>query len=107
MASLSFSSRITRWAIFLPMPGAQVRAFSSPVMMDRARLAGVVADRMDNAAFGPTPETEMSWRNRFSSSWVPNPNSSIASSRVFRWVNSLAFSPCFSLDRVWLVVRQA
>ena len=61
------------WAIFFPIPWAQVRAFSSPVMIDRARLAGVLADRMDRAALGPTPETEMSCWNRFSSSWVAKP----------------------------------
>ena len=56
------------WAIFFPIPWAQVRAFSSPVMMDRARLAGVLADRMDRAALGPTPDTEISCWNKFSSS---------------------------------------
>ena len=34
-------SKITRWAIFLPMPWAQVRAFSSPVMMLSAKFAGI------------------------------------------------------------------
>ena len=84
LASLSFSSRMMRWAIFLPMPWATVRAFSSPVMMLRARLAGVLADRMDSAALGPTPDTEVSCWNRFSSSWVAKPNRSTPSWRMLR-----------------------
>lgn len=36
-------------------------------------VSGVLADRMDRAALGPTPETEMSCWNRFSSSWVAKP----------------------------------
>ena len=52
-----------RWAIFLPMPGATVRASSSPVITLMARDSGVAADRMDRAALGPTPDTPMSiWK---------------------------------------------
>ena len=53
-------SRRMRWAIFLPIPWATVRAFSSPVMMAVANPSGVVAERMESAALGPTPETPMS-----------------------------------------------
>lgn len=89
-----------RWAIFFPMPGAAVSAFSSPVTMDRARFWGVVADRTDRAALGPTPETPMSIRKLFSSAWEEKPYSSKMSSRTWRWVYSLARSPFFSWDRV-------
>ena len=40
----------------LPMPGALVSAFSSPVSTANANPAGVLDERMDSAAFGPTPE---------------------------------------------------
>ena len=45
---------------FLPMPWATVRAFSLPVMMAVANPSGVVEERMDSAALGPTPETDSS-----------------------------------------------
>ena len=83
MASLSFSSRMMRWAIFLPMPGAAVRAFSSPITTAMARLAGVLAERMDSAALGPTPETPSSSLKLWSSLWLAKPYSSTASSRTF------------------------
>ena len=68
------------------MPWATVRAFSSPVMMLMARDSGVAADRMESAALGPTPDTEVrSWK-QLSSFSVEKPNSSMASSRTFRWV---------------------
>ena len=45
------------------MPWATMRAFSLPVMMAVASPSGVVAERMDRAALGPTPETAMSiWK---------------------------------------------
>ena len=62
-----------RWAIFFPIPCATVSAFSSPVMMDMASPSGVVADRMDSAAFGPTPETPMSSSKQLRSSSVEKP----------------------------------
>ena len=68
LASLSLSSNITRWAIFFPTPWAAVSAFSSPVMMLRARFSGVEEERIASAALGPTPETEVrSWNSRRSS----------------------------------------
>ena len=42
------------------MPWATVRAFSLPVMMAVASPSGVVEERMDSAALGPTPETDSS-----------------------------------------------
>ena len=69
-------------------------------MMDRAKLAGVLADRMDSAALGPTPETEISCWNSRSSSAVEKPYSSIASSRTLRCVKSFPLSPFFNADRV-------
>ena len=73
LAILSFSSRMIRWAIFLPMPGAAVRLFSSPVTMAMARDSGVEVDRMARAALGPTPETPISSLKLFSSFWVAKP----------------------------------
>ena len=55
------------------MPGATVRAFSSPVMMLIANPSGEVEDRMDRAALGPTPDTPMSSRKQFFSSSVAKP----------------------------------
>ena len=60
MAILSFSSRMMRWAIFLPTPWAAVSIFSSPVMTARVKFWGPPAERMDMAALGPTPLTEVS-----------------------------------------------
>ena len=73
-----------RWAIFLPTPCAAVSAFSSPITTAMANCCGVVADRMDSAALGPTPDTPISSLKLRSSLWLTKPNSSIASSRTFR-----------------------
>ena len=72
-AILSFSSRMIRWAIFLPTPGAAVRLFSSPVTMAMARDSGVAAERMASAALGPTPLTPISSLKLFSSLAVAKP----------------------------------
>ena len=40
----------------LPMPGALVSAFSSPLSTASASPSGVLDERIDSAAFGPTPE---------------------------------------------------
>ena len=55
-----FSSRMIRWAIFLPMPWAAVSIFSSPVITARVKFWGPPADKMEIAALGPTPLTEVS-----------------------------------------------
>ena len=73
-----------RWAIFLPIPGAAVRAFSSPITTAMDSCCGVVDDRMDSAALGPTPDTPMSILKLRSSLWLAKPNISMASSRTFR-----------------------
>ena len=62
-----------RWAIFLPMPGAAVRAFSSPVTMAMAKDSGVPAESTARAALGPTPETPMSSLKVASSFCVAKP----------------------------------
>ena len=70
---LSFSSSITRWAVFLPTPGALLRATASCATMDRIICCGVIAPRIAEATFGPIPETEISKVNRRTSSCVRNP----------------------------------
>ncbi len=62
-----------RWAIFLPMPGAAMSAFSSPVMTAIASPCGVQTERIASAAFGPTPETLMSCLKLPSSPCVAKP----------------------------------
>ena len=47
-------------------------------------MAGELEDRMPSAAFGPTPETDMSCWKSFSSSWLAKPYRSMASSRTLR-----------------------
>ena len=89
-----------RWAIFLPMPGAAVSALASSVTTASASCWGVMADRIASAALGPTPDTLMSSLKLRSSFWSMKPNSSMASSRTFRYVYSLAGAPFFSCDRV-------
>ena len=46
-AILSLSSSITLCAIFLPIPGANVSAFSSPATIAKAMDSGVPAERID------------------------------------------------------------
>ena len=96
-----------RWAIFLPMPGARVRVLTSSVKMASASWEGVVVDKMDRAALGPTPETEVSCKNSRFSSLVPKPYSSMPSSRTDRWVYKVAGFPGWRPLRVKLVVLQA
>ena len=62
-----------RWAIFLPMPGAAMSAFSSPVMTAIASPCGVQTESIASAAFGPTPETPMSCLKLPSSPCVAKP----------------------------------
>ena len=73
LAILSFSSRMIRWASFLPTPGAAVKLFSSPVTMAMARDSGVEVERMARAALGPTPLTAISSLKLFSSFAVAKP----------------------------------
>ena len=61
---LSFSSRTILCAVFAPMPFARVNALLSPDATRKANCSGVTSERMDIAAFGPTPETEISRRKQ-------------------------------------------
>ena len=62
------------------MPGATVRAFSSPERMAMDSASGVCAESMESAALGPTPETPMSRSKLRFSLFEAKPKSSKASS---------------------------
>ena len=68
-----------RWASFIPTPGAFVIVLASPVAMHSESFCGSSSDRIEMAAFGPTPETDVSALKHSSSSFVTKPNRSIAS----------------------------
>ena len=49
-----------RWASFGPTPDALVKALWSPLDAARATFSGVMMDKIDSPALGPTPVTPVS-----------------------------------------------
>ena len=89
------------------MPGERVSVLLSPVVMHRASFDGVISESIDSAAFGPTPEIEVSCLNACNSAVSAKPNRSIASSRTFSCVKRRT-SPLLPIFfSVFIVVRQA
>ena len=60
LPTLSFNSSVMRWASFGPTPAALVNALWSPLDAASAIFSGVMMDKMDSAALGPTPVTPVS-----------------------------------------------
>ena len=104
LASLSFNSRLMRWAVFLPMPGARDSAATSPVRIASRRLDRGILPRICSALRAPIPEIAISRRNISRSSVCRKPYSSIASSRTFRWVYRRHLSPAAGReDKVFML----
>ena len=72
-ANLSFNSRTSRSADFLPMPGNFVNCCTCPLITANLKASGVMPDKMPSPTLGPIPETEMSKINNSYSSSVQKP----------------------------------
>ena len=59
--SVPWSSRIMRWAIFLPTPGMVEMALTSPAAMCATNSAGLKVESAEMAILGPIPLTAMSF----------------------------------------------
>lgn len=77
----------------MPMPGATVKAFSSPERIAMDSASAVCAESIESAALGPTPDTPMSRSKLRFSLFEAKPKSSKASSLTLSDIKSLARSP--------------
>jgi len=88
LRSLSRSSKISRWAVFPPIPLTACRVRASSRKIASRSSAGGREESMTMAVFGPTPFTEMRFKNNSFSASVEKPKSRCATSRTWWYVTS-------------------
>ena len=74
VTNLPRNSNTMRSAVFLPIPGADAKRFTSSSAMACANSSVVIALKMPKAVFAPMPLTLINWRNVARSALLANPN---------------------------------